>query len=294
MTKTLMYEGELIHELRASFRNAGEFALGMAMITQRGLELVADDLRGCLERGGIGRVLIGIDMPTDPDAIEFLIQLQNEFTSQLELRIFQSSARRRCIFHPKLSLFRSHGHWSAIVGSANLTNGGLAENYEVSVFLDDRRAARSCLDFFEENFRGGHARKIDAAWLDRYRASFQLRAKAMKVLEKARNRVLRLAAKRTQAKPVPRRIRGFKFGFTGKIEGWPRESRLYPFVRRRGGEIADKAVALGSADCLIHGEILGGRKSTKKLEAAENYQIPVISDEEFFKIAERGRKKKAR
>jgi HKD family nuclease len=293
MMKPLMYEDELIQQLRTCLRNAGEFALGMALITQRGLDLVADDLRDCLERGGLGRILIGIDMPTEPAAIKFLWQLQSGFPSQLKLRVFQSSSRR--IFHPKLSLFRSHqGHWSAIVGSANLTNGGLADNYEVSLFVDDHRAARTCLDFFEENFKGGHARKIDAAWLDRYQSNFQLRVKAMKWLEKARNRVRRLRAKRTQSRPVPSQIRGFKFGFTGKIEDWPREKRLYPFVRRRGGEVANKASSLRSADCLVHGQILGGRKSTRKLAAAESHQIPVIPDEEFFEIAEREAKKRSR
>ena len=291
--KPLIYEDELIQQLRACLGNAAEFALGMALITQGGLDLVAEDLRDCFERGGLGRILIGIDMPTEPGAIRFMWKLQTEFPSQLKLRVFQSSSRR--MFHPKLSLFRSRqGHWSAIVGSANLTNGGLAGNYEASLFVDDQRVARRCLDFFEENFKGGHARRIDATWLDRYEANFQLRAKAMKSLAKARNRVRRLRAKRTQSRPIPWRIRGFKFGFTGKIEEWPREKRLYPFVRRRGGEIASTASSLKSADCLVHGQILGGRKSTRKLAAAENHQIPVIPDEEFFEIAKRERKKKTR
>src|SRR5438874_370612 len=105
MTKPLMYEDELIQQLRASLGNAVEFALGMALITQGGLDLVADALRDCLERGGLGRILIGIDMPTEPAAIKFVWNLQSEFPSQLKLRVFQSSSRR--MFHAKLALFRS-------------------------------------------------------------------------------------------------------------------------------------------------------------------------------------------
>jgi hypothetical protein len=39
---------------------------------------------------------------------------------------------------------------------------------------------------------------------------------------------------------------------------------------------------MGSANCLVHGEILGGRKSTRKLVKARQLNIPIISEEQFF------------
>jgi HKD family nuclease len=293
MAKMLMYESELLERVRASIRQAKEFAFGMALISRSGLDLIEQDLRGCLERRGGGRILIGIDLPTEPEAIERLYKLQQEFLSQLQIRIFQSSPRR--FFHPKLSVFRSRqGQLTAIVGSANLTNGGLVENYEVSTFIDEQFAARACLAFFDENFKGGYARRVDSTWLDRYKSVFDQRLKARKAFERARRRALRLRARRIASKPLPPRIRGYKFGFTGKIEDWPRDSKLYPFIRRQGGAIAAKPSALHDAACLVHGEILGGKKSTRKLAAAEGFDIPVISPEAFFKIADREKGKKAR
>jgi len=51
---------------------------------------------------------------------------------------------------------------------------------------------------------------------------------------------------------------------------------------------------MGRADCLVQGDILGGRKSTQKLDAATRYDIPVITDEEFFRLAKRKERKGAK
>jgi len=51
--------------------------------------------------------------------------------------------------------------------------------------------------------------------------------------------------------------------------------------------VADKAGGVGSAECLIHAEILGGRKSTLKLVKAHQLKIPIITEEQFFKLARR-------
>jgi HKD family nuclease len=289
-TRALIYENELLEQLTESFDHARDFALAFALITVEGLNHVIEHLRSCLQRGATGRILIGVDLPTEPAAIEGLDRMQRECNS-LKVRVFWPSRKR--VFHPKLSIFCSEqGKWSAIVGSANLTNRAMVANYEVSLFVDDQGPVRSCREFFEECFHGGHARIIDGPWLDQYRQNFRLRLQAERALERARLRVLRQRATRRHARSLPKRIRGHRFAFTGKIDDWPRDDRLYPFVRRHGGEIAYKAGSLESADCLVHGQILGGRKTTRKLAAAEKHQVPIISDEEFFEIAKREKRKK--
>jgi len=49
--------------------------------------------------------------------------------------------------------------------------------------------------------------------------------------------------------------------------------------------VAKKARSMGSAECLVHAEILGGRKSTQKLIEAGVQRIPIITEEQFFNIA---------
>jgi len=293
MVKALLYESELLKQFHVCLRSSSEFSIGMALITISGLEAISEALDDCLGNGGCGRILVGIDMPTDPDAIQKLCDWRDKFKTQLQLRVFESTGSS--IFHPKLSIFRtSKGRWSAIVGSANLTLGGLNENYEASLFIDDRPAVRGLLDFFNENFKGGHARKIDLSWLQKYRAVFRWRQKVNRASRRAREKARRLRAKPPQSKPIPPRIRGYTFAFTGKIADWPREARLYPLVRKLGGDIAERASSMGSAHCLVHGNILGGRKSTLKLDAAVAGDIPVVTDEDFFRIAKREQRKSSK
>lgn len=290
MVKALLYENELLEQFRKCLRGTSEFSLGMALISSSGLGEISDVVTSILKRGGHGRVLVGIDLPTDPDAIQVLCDWRDEFRGQLELRVFESTGGG--IFHPKVSLFKSSkGQWSAIVGSANLTLGGLSENYEASLYVDERAAVSPLLDFFDENFKGGHSRKIDAAWLQRYRVVFQSRQKAMQALKRAREKVRRLRAKPPQSKPIPRCVGGYTFAFTGRIKDWPREKVLYPYVESLGGTFVDKAGSMSRAHCLVHGSILEGRTTTQKLDAAAKFDIPIITDEEFFRIAKRDERK---
>jgi hypothetical protein len=39
---------------------------------------------------------------------------------------------------------------------------------------------------------------------------------------------------------------------------------------------------MAGVECLVHAEILGGGKSTKKLLAARERKIPIITEEQFF------------
>jgi hypothetical protein len=41
------------------------------------------------------------------------------------------------------------------------------------------------------------------------------------------------------------------------------------------------------ADCLVHGDILGGLQSTRKLRVARLERIEVISQSDFFQILDR-------
>ena len=88
---------------------------------------------------------------------------------------------------------------------------------------------------------------------------------------------------------VPNRIKGAVFAFTGAIKDWPRVRKLYPLIRRNGGEVVHRAGGLRKAHCLVHGDIYGSRKTTQKLGFARKNGIPVISEDAFFGIVRRER-----
>src|SRR5450759_5378658 len=149
--KALQAENELLERFKTELARASKFYLGMALVTQSGLERVLPSMERSLERRGRGYVLFGIDLPTDPDAIQSLCTLQIRHKENFEVRRFQPGER---FFHPKVSVFVGRtGAKTAIVGSSNLTGGGLSENHETNVFLNDRRVVQKFLDYFEEHFQ---------------------------------------------------------------------------------------------------------------------------------------------
>ncbi len=87
-------------------------------------------------------IIVGIDRDgTTRDAIRRLYELQQAYTTRFTCRVFHAPSNI-AIFHPKLYLHRAGEKVSAIVGSGNLTLGGLGHNFE-SLFLYKDILARS-------------------------------------------------------------------------------------------------------------------------------------------------------
>jgi hypothetical protein len=166
------------------------------------------------------------------------------------------------------------------------------QNYEANVLVSEQKLVRQLLDYFEEHFSGAHAKRITEEWLRGYRQVWLERQKVVNRLRAARSKVRRIGTKAETEQSPPRRIRGHVFAFTGRIADWPRETKLYPRVKRLGGQIAPYADGMGQAHCLVHADILGGRKSTRKLLRARELSLPVITEEEFFVIMERERRQR--
>jgi NAD-dependent DNA ligase len=245
-------------------------------------------MRGCLKRGGLGEFLVGTDMPTHPDAIKSLRDLQDEYPKTFKLKRFQSPERR--ILHSKLYVFTSSKkEVAAIIGSSNLTSGGLGTNYEANVFLDEGRSLKDLLAYFQQLFGGAYGHIIDPSWLDKYTGLWTSRSKLVLGLRKAREKARRLAVKSPTGKEVLRRVKGTCFVFTGKIENWPRERRLYPKILSYRGRV----VSTTKADYLVQGE-LGDRKTTRKLQVARKWGIPIITEEQFLSVLKREKRRRLR
>ncbi len=87
-------------------------------------------------------IIIGIDRGgTSRDAITRLFELQNAYSRRVMCSIFYAPSKA-AIFHPKLYIYRTAATMSAVIGSANLTLGGLGGNFE-SIFLYDGISRKS-------------------------------------------------------------------------------------------------------------------------------------------------------
>lgn len=118
------------HPIKQAIRVSDDIFFAVAFLKQSGLSQIIGDIKEVLQRGATFNAVIGTDFwLTDPEALESLFRLQTDYAT-CKLHIFKSSAKST--FHPKYYRFKTGSTLRLILGSANLTDGGLATNIEVS------------------------------------------------------------------------------------------------------------------------------------------------------------------
>ena len=89
-------------------------------------------LEKALSKGMTARLAVGLDFyHTDPALLRSLFRLSKKHDLELYLSNSEST------FHPKIYAFEYDDECKVVVGSANFTQGGLLQNYEASVLIDD-------------------------------------------------------------------------------------------------------------------------------------------------------------
>lgn len=106
-----------------------------AFVTIGGLQTIAEPLRNFLDRGHRLDWIVGIDDITTQEALQYLYDLAEKYRDQVDVRIF-SAGSSQYIFHPKVYWLLGENKYTVIVGSANLTVGGLMGNFETSLEIE--------------------------------------------------------------------------------------------------------------------------------------------------------------
>ncbi len=130
----LLFNSESGHgdELAELFSRATRFDCMVAFANSSGLAHIIGGLEAALSNGLEARFAVGLDFyQTSPDLLYKLLSLEK--TKRLQLFISVS----RYTFHPKVYAFAFDSGCAVVTGSANLTSGGFAGNYEASTVVDD-------------------------------------------------------------------------------------------------------------------------------------------------------------
>jgi hypothetical protein len=136
----LFYNQPLAHrfgvELIGEFASTWDvFEAAVAWVRRSGMAHVMPTLEGFLQKGGIVRISVGIDIQnTSREGLEDLLTLPNH--GHAEIFVYHDEAQTT--FHPKVYLFRDENTAKLIVGSNNLTESGLYVNTEAGLEIIGR------------------------------------------------------------------------------------------------------------------------------------------------------------
>jgi len=124
-----------------------EFRAAVAFVKLSGVRHIARELTGFSARGSV-RITVGVD--AQGTSVEGLRALLGCMRTGARVWVYHNEGA--ATFHPKVYLFRNDARAELLVGSSNLTEGGLYTNYEAGLLgrLDlSQRADRSVLQRIE-------------------------------------------------------------------------------------------------------------------------------------------------
>jgi superfamily II DNA or RNA helicase len=173
-TRVLATGGDdpLLPYLRSHLDAAACVRIAVAFVLPSGIDLLEEHLRDLCERRGRLEFLTGdyLDV-TEPDALARLLDLQEQYPEQMELRVYVCHDRS---FHPKAYIFEGAAEGGiAFIGSSNLTRPALDQGIEWNYGVVPSRDAagfREVITSFEELFRSAPTVPLDRSWLDTYRS----------------------------------------------------------------------------------------------------------------------------
>lgn len=157
----------LIQELKT----ADEIWVAVALLNMQGLQLILENCKP----NAIQNFLVGVDLPTNPQALQKLFELQRR--GDFEVRIFTGKE----FFHPKLYMFRHGRKLKGFIGSANCTNGGLSSNIELSVSIDEQNDCLQIQEWFKNHNSLG--KPLTKKFLSKYKADYTERQKRKRIDE---------------------------------------------------------------------------------------------------------------
>jgi len=140
----------LLDVLNQTIPKAKEIKFAVAFIKCSGFMLIEESINKCLTNGRNIEFLVGLDFrTTEPKILRLLKRLSNE-NPLIKCYCFSDpSFRDTPVYHPKLYLLNDERNATIIMGSSNLTEGGLKDNVEVNAVITASLGEEIVSDVYE-------------------------------------------------------------------------------------------------------------------------------------------------
>mgnify|MGYP001083202996 CR=1 FL=1 len=155
-----LQSSEVLGELKGNLRDAKSFKLAVAFLKKTGYDEIRRDLVRLLEDGYPVELVIGISSYgiTDWEVLRYLLDLKDKY-GNLRVKYYNNEG-----FHPKLFVFGLPQRTKIVLGSSNLTGGGVKNNVEANVLLQGENSEEviaDIIEFFKNIFRVAENLKPD-------------------------------------------------------------------------------------------------------------------------------------
>lgn len=130
--------GKVINQ---ELQNSIDSHIAVAFLKYTGVKVIEKALNESLSNGGRFEIIAGLDFKTtDPKSMLYFINLKKQYPS-LKFYCYgdKNNHKTDVVFHPKIYLFNNGKETTSIIGSANLTGGGLTTNFEVNSIFQEKR-----------------------------------------------------------------------------------------------------------------------------------------------------------
>jgi HKD family nuclease len=128
--------GKIINQ---ELQNSVETQIAVAFLKKSGIKAIEESLLMSLDKGAKFELIVGLDFKTtDPFAMKYFIDLKKKY-KDVSFYCYgdKGDNRNDIVFHPKIYMFRSPKEVTSIIGSTNLTQGGLMSNFEVNTIFNE-------------------------------------------------------------------------------------------------------------------------------------------------------------
>jgi HKD family nuclease len=120
--------------LSAAIQGSQDIRMAVAFASRSGFSLIWEPLESALSAGAYVEFIVGLDRRvTEPAVLQSLYEL-NRANTNVSFYCY-SKEKESGIYHPKLYILRANDEVTTVVGSSNLTEGGLRKNIEINVAI---------------------------------------------------------------------------------------------------------------------------------------------------------------
>lgn len=164
---------------------AASITIAVAFLKLKGLGKITGTLTRRLNAGAEVEIFVGTDFcHTEPKALKELLTLSERHK---KLTVWTAKPDPRSTFHPKTYLSVEGNTARVMIGSANMTGGGLGGNEELSLAWEtepDHHLVTELQAVFLRYRTDGRCEELDDIVLEQYRRRFKIAEDARKRVEK--------------------------------------------------------------------------------------------------------------